>query len=438
MDLPYELCREIISYLPPRDLVSMCLVHPAHLKTAKQYLYREVSAPLSLTGLQRFLEISRDPALAPLVRTFKYPTDVGMLIADAHGNPGGHPLIHEPNTFCSGNDEYMEIRLLQEASAEELQLLVENNKRCCEQRRFLASLDHERILKEAVRNLPNLEALNLQLGIFKVDRRLRTLVNDSMDVIRRGGWYSAWGASITQVEEMSQRMSTFTSRIYWKFFEVLFYPRTPVKILDVEGSGFIQSGYEYQDNCHTKNLPQIMKDITTLRFCFKSTVVESVDSERGSITRRKFFNSIPRHLYFFNCVERLTIINANPDPATEDMQPPSFEFPIRVVLGGWALRTLHLEGVHTNSVNLLRFCKGCHTTAKHFSMRRICLSGDWRSVVSDLKKKEDVKLCLETFYMWNLWEKSAAGVTRKLPAEVVRKLVQHLLGPEDNELVLEY
>lgn len=312
----------------------------------------------------------------------------------------------------------------------------------------MVSPDHERILKEAVRNLPNLEALNLQLGIFNVDRRLWTLVTDSMDMeaIKQDKYKwrrTIWGAPLTQarVAQMHRR-SFVTSRIYWKFLEILYYPRTPVKILDVEGSGLIQAGYH--DSWQT-DLQQLFKDITTLRFCFKSTApAESVNSERCRIyreepCREKFFGSyIPLHLHFFRCVERLTIINANPDPATEDIQPPSFEFLMRISSDSeLVVHTFHLEGVHINSVNLLRLCKYCHATLKNFSMRRISLLGDWRSVVSDLKKG-DVKLRLETFYMRDLWEESAEGVKKKLPAEVVRKLVHYMLGPEDSELVLEY
>ncbi|RPB12679.1 hypothetical protein P167DRAFT_545276 [Morchella conica CCBAS932] len=219
------------------------------------------------------------------------------------------------------------------------------------------------------------------------------------------------------------RRSFVTLRIYWKFLEILYYPRTPVKILDVEGSGLIQAGYH--DSWQT-DLQQLFKDITTLRFCFKSTApAESVNSERCRIYREElcregFFGSyIPLHLHFFRCVERLTIINANPDPATEDIQPPSFEFLMRISSDSeLVVHTFHLEGVHINSVNLLRLCKYCHATLKNFSMRRISLLGDWRSVVSDLKKG-DVKLRLETFYMRDLWEESAEGVKKKPPAEVI-------------------
>lgn len=168
MDLPYELSEQINSYLAPRDLVSMCLVHSSHLKPARKFLYREVSAPLSLAGIQRFLEISRDPTLSPLVHTFRYPTHVAVLIKDLRGDQPGLP----DQTPVLG-DNSANIVLRKEIPEEYLELVEANNRECQEQRRLLFSSEHEKIIKEAVRNLPNLTGLSLQFGCFKVKKVLQ-------------------------------------------------------------------------------------------------------------------------------------------------------------------------------------------------------------------------------------------------------------------------
>jgi hypothetical protein len=438
MDLPYELCRQIISYLPPRDLLSMCLVHPAHLETAKQYLYRDVSAPPSLVGLQRFLEISRDPVLAPLVRTFKYPTDAAVAIVDINWDPHGHVSPDKQGQLWGdrwGGGDYTEIILRQEASAEELQLLVDNNRKCSEQRAFLVSKEHENMLREAVRNLPNLEALNLQLGVFKVDRQLEILVRDGLET--RPGEVENLQETAPKVLKALAGSSNHAFRVYRKLFSILDYTRTPIKTLYLEGSGFIpRFGHVYQLDFTRFQL--VMRYITTLCFRFNPPV-EPINSHRHRNAESKFFLAVRRYLWRLERIEKLAIIHASPDPSTEAIQPPSFNFSFEIKSPLSAIHTFDLEGLCIYDVNLLKLCARYHTTMKNLSMRRICLVGNWRSVVSDMKKKEDVKLRLETFEMWNMWEAgSATGVKKKLAAEVVRKLVQYLLGPEDSELVLEY
>ncbi|KAH0603325.1 uncharacterized protein H6S33_007647 [Morchella sextelata] len=391
MDLPYELCRQ---------------------------LYRDVSAPPSLVGLQRFLEISRDPVLAPLVRTFKYPTDAAVAIVDINWDPHGHVSPDKQGQLWGdrwGGGDYTEIILRQEASAEELQLLVDNNRKCSEQRAFLVSKEHENMLREAVRNLPNLEALNLQLGVFKVDRQLEILVRDALET--RPG-------EIENLQETAPKV-------------ILDYTRTPIKTLYLEGSGFIpRFGHVYQ--LDFTRLQLVMRDITTLCFRFNPPV-EPINSHRHRNAESKFFLAVRKYLWRLERIEKLAIIHASPDPSTEAIQPPSFNLSFEIKSPLSAIHTFDLEGLCIYDVNLLKLCARYHTTMKNLSMRRICLVGNWRSVVSDMKKKEDVKLRLETFEMWNVWEAgSATGVKKKLAAEVVRKLVQYLLGPEDSELVLEY
>ncbi|KAI5838295.1 hypothetical protein DFP73DRAFT_565442 [Morchella snyderi] len=420
MNLPYELCSQIISQLPQRDLFSMCLVHPAHLKTAKQYLYRDVSAPLSPAGLQRFLEISRDPVLAPLVRTFKYPADTAVIITDIHGKPRSH--LYSPKPRRRGRSKHLRIVLRQAASAEELQLITENNKKCWEQRAFFMSPKHGDMLKEAVRNLPNLEVLSLQLGIFKVDRRLEPLVQVSLAHIIRNGNIPWEGC-----DDLDFGLG---------LFDILHYTRTPTKTLELEGAGFSpQYGYSYQERM---TFPQTEPyGITALRFRFNPTV-ESINSQRSCAAGVKFFSAIPSYMRCFMQLEKLTLIHTSPDPATEAIQPPTFKLPALVILGGQGPRaeihTIDLEGVCIYNSSLPLICSRYRATLKNISIRRISLAGEWRSELSNMKK---TGLQLETFEMSNVWEEPAAGVKRKLAAEAVGKFVEYMLSPEDSELMLE-